>query len=131
MDDRYEVILGKRSFEISSTTKHLKDRENYDFALFGALALALTHNIEITTNLPISKPAADSAKKINSLMELWHSRKIYPNKLKLNNIVEATHPKSSQNHFAALECQNEQRLVNSMSPTTLNHFGFQWEMLTL
>ena len=86
LDDRYEVILGKRSFEISSTAKHLKDRENYDFALFGALALALTHNIEITTNLPISKPAADSAKKINSLMELWHSRKIYPNKLKLNNI---------------------------------------------
>ena len=125
LDDRYEVILGKRSFEISSTAKHLKDRENYDFALFGALALALTHNIEITTNLPISKPAADSAKKINSLMELWHSRKIYPNKLKLNNIVESTHPKSSQpgliclsggidSTFAALECQNEHNISHGL-----------------
>ena len=58
-------------------------------------------------------------------MELWHSRKIYPNKLKLNNIVEATHPKSSQpgliclsggidSTFAALECQNEHNISHGL-----------------
>ena len=66
--DRYEIILGKRSFEIASNASQPTDRENYDFALFGALAMALTHNVEITTDLPISQSAADAAHEINSLM---------------------------------------------------------------
>ena len=123
--DRYEIILGKRSFEIASNASQPTDRENYDFALFGALAMALTHNVEITTDLPISQSAADAAHEINSLMELWQSRKIYPTPLKFNNIIEKAAPKPDlpgliclsggiDSTFAALESQNKLNITHGM-----------------
>ena len=83
-----EVSLGRKSFFINSELALPTNHDVYDFALFGALAVAFRHNVAIEVDLPISSDGAKSVHKINNMIEMWQPRKTYPAPIKLNNIVE-------------------------------------------
>ena len=83
-----EVSLGRKSFFIKSDLAPPAHHDVYDFALFGALAIAFSHNVEMTVDLPVSRNGAEAIQKINNMIELWQPRKTYPAPIKFNNLVE-------------------------------------------
>ncbi|NRB20308.1 MAG: hypothetical protein HRU33_22920 [Rhodobacteraceae bacterium] len=120
-----EISLGKRSFFIRSDAATPIKHDVYDFALFGALALSISHNVEIKADLPISRAAIDSAEKLKTIMNMWLPRKTYPAPLSFSNIVESE-PSSLDrpglmclsggvdSTFAALEAQDDTKLTHAL-----------------
>ncbi len=120
-----EISLGKRSFSISTDSAYPIKHDVYDFALFGALAVSISHNVEIKSDIPISRAAINSAEKINAILNMWLPRKTYPAPLSFSNIVDSD-PGSFDcpglmclsggvdSTFAALEVQSEFNLTHGL-----------------
>ena len=82
------IHLGDKSFQIHSQLDTPLTHQNYDFALYGAVALALSHNIELHSDLPISKSCYESILKIHRAFRILNPIGIYVQPITLTNIVE-------------------------------------------
>ncbi len=120
-----EISLGNRSFFIATDSAAPIKHDVYDFALFGALALSITHNVEIKSDIPVSRAAIESAERMKAIMNMWLPRKTYPAPLNFSNIVDSE-PSSFDrpglmclsggvdSTFAALEAQEDPNLNHAL-----------------
>ena len=82
------ISLGDKSFHIHSLIATQLTHENYDFALYGAVAIALTHNIEIYSDIPISKSCYESIRSVHRAFLLLKPMGIHVQPVSLTNIIE-------------------------------------------
>lgn len=81
------IWIGERSFDLSSNAALNLTHENYDFALFGAAAVAIRNNWDIQTDLPISYEAAAAVRTVSDILDTWRVRRCYPVRFQFNNLV--------------------------------------------
>ena len=81
------VQLGDRSFDLSSDFRGELSHNHFDFALFGAAAIALRNNWNIQTDLPITAKAAQAVNSAVDLLDMWRVRRCYQVRFDCTNIV--------------------------------------------
>jgi len=130
------VRLGDHKFTIRSGYDGRLSHDNYDFALFGAICLGLSRNIDIKTDLLISSQTLAAVRKFNDLMMIWNPRKIYPISIFANNIYDApgTDPNSNgllclsggvDSTFSAITARPDIRLTHGMLVAGLDYSDTQ------
>lgn len=88
------IRIGERSFDLSSSAALNLKHENYDFALFGAAAVAIRNNWDVQTDLPITYEAAAAVRAVSDILDTWRVRRCYPVRFQFNNLVRtAASPK--------------------------------------
>lgn len=82
------VQVGPHGFFLRSDYPGTLQHPTFDFALIGAVCIGLSHNINLRTDLPMSRQTVEAMQRLIFLMTLWVPRKIYPITLTCTNIVD-------------------------------------------
>ncbi len=72
------VTVGPHSFFVRSDMVEEPAEVDSDFALFGAAAIAQSHNLRLVSDLEFSSTAIEAVKTANQIVESWHVRLSYP-----------------------------------------------------
>ena len=84
---RAEISLGSRSFQIVGPRTGDREREDIDFALYGLAVIAMTHNVQISLDGPVTESALVQLRKLGNIWQRWTPRKVYPLKIEPSAII--------------------------------------------
>lgn len=72
------LTLGDKSFSLKSDSEQELTHGTFDFALFGAAAIAIRNNISVSTDLPVSAEAVAAVRQAVDMLDMWRVRRCYP-----------------------------------------------------
>ncbi len=81
------VEIGARSFVVRGGPERAS-QELVDFALYGAAGVAMTHNITLEVDQPVSRGALSNLRRIARMLRLWCVPGIHPQEIVAHNVVE-------------------------------------------
>ena len=87
-DNSAIVYVGDLQFSLSTSYEKPLHHEVYDFAMYGALAIAFTKNWALSCDLPISRSCAESLEKLCLVVRVFYHKDMYVQPLTLSNIVD-------------------------------------------
>jgi len=114
------VRLGDLEFFIRTGYEGQLVHDNFDFALFGAMALGISQNIDIETDLRISSQTLAAVRAFNDMMVIWNPRKIYPISISANNVYDAPEQSADKPSLFCLSGGVDSTYTAITTPAELN-----------
>jgi len=94
-DKAATVRLGDLSFQISSNIDGPLQHPNCDFALFGAVLIALRKNWDIETDIPVTAKTVNALRMLIDTFDGWRVRDFHPIRLTCTNLVDLPAPSTT------------------------------------